>query len=509
MSNQLSMVMQKAVVALVEKGWSYRRIARELGIHRETVSRYAMLSKCQEETAKPPENDSSKPAISTAGSVGRKSLCEPFRQKIIDQLDLGLSAQRIWQDLRDDVGFGGSYQSVKRFCVRLLGSSALPFRRLETEPGAEAQVDFCRGAPVVAADGKRRYPHVLRVVLSHSRKGYSEAVWRQSTDDFIHSLENAFSHFGGVPRTLVIDNLKAAVKRADWFDPELCPRVQSFSDFYGVVILPTRVRTPRHKGKVERSVRYVKDNALKGREFSSLESQNRFLLQWEKSVADTRIHGTIRKQVSKVFTEVEFPALQRLPADRFPFFHEGRRSVHKDGHVEVCRSFYSAPPEYVGRRLWVRWDSRLVRMFNDRMEQIAIHTRVEPGRFSTQDKHIAAEKISNVERGAAWLLKQISHIGSYSAGWAEKVVTNRGVQGVRVLMGLLNIAKRHSKGEMEKACEIATSHNAWKLRAIRELLKRSHEKQQEFELMSDHPIIRSLSDYAALVSSSIKKEKKR
>src|SRR5690606_34558794 len=106
-------------------------------------------------------------------------------------------------------------------------------------------------------------------------------------DDFIRCLENAFWHFGGLPRTLVIDNLRAAVSRADWFDPELNPKMLSFAQYYGTVILPTRPYTPRHKGKVERGVDYVQENALKGKRFESLQAENKYLLEWETQVADT------------------------------------------------------------------------------------------------------------------------------------------------------------------------------------------------------------------------------
>lgn len=118
---------------------------------------------------------------------------------------------------------------MRRFIARLIQKTPLPFRRMETEPGEEAQVDFGTGALVRMADGKVRRPWGFRIVLSHSRKAYSEAVWRQSTESFITCLENAFRHFGGVPRRLVIDNLKAAVARADWYDPELHPKLQSFT----------------------------------------------------------------------------------------------------------------------------------------------------------------------------------------------------------------------------------------------------------------------------------------
>jgi len=193
----------------------------------------------------------------------------------------------------------------------------LPSRRLEREPGQEAQVDFGQGAWVVE-DGRRRRPHVLRVVLSHSRKGYTEAFWRQTTENFVRGMENALRHFGGVVATLVIDNLRAAVKKVDWFEPELNPKVVSFCEHYGTVILPTKPAMPRHKGKIEAGIKYVQDNGLAGKQFTSLSAQNEHLAHWEATVADTRIHGTTRQQVRAHFLTVEKPQLLPLPAGLFP-----------------------------------------------------------------------------------------------------------------------------------------------------------------------------------------------
>src|SRR5690606_22252386 len=122
--------------------------------------------------------------------------------------------------------------------------------------------------------------------LSHSRKGYSEAVMRQDTETFLRCLENAFRHFGGVPAVLNVDNLKAAVIKADWYDPEINPKLAEFCRHYGVSVLPCRPATPQHKGKVERGVAYVRNNALKGRRFASLEAENLHLANWENQVAD-------------------------------------------------------------------------------------------------------------------------------------------------------------------------------------------------------------------------------
>jgi transposase len=535
MANLLKMAIRATIRTLHRQGLSQRRIAEQLGINRETVARYLRLSEPDPKPAIAPigsqqADDAPKPAIAPIGSAelddapdpavaptgsgtvppprgsGRVSGCEAWRELITAEASQGLSAQRIYQDLVADHGFSGSYYAIRRFVHRLEQAHELPFRRVECDPGDEAQVDFGTGAPLVSSDGKRKKTHVLRVVLSHSRKGYSEAVARQTTDDFLCCLEGAFRHFGGVPRRIVLDNLKAAVTKADWFDPELNPKVRSFAEHYGTVFLPTRPYTPRHKGKVERGVDYVQENALRGRTFTGLEEQNRFLRDWELTVADTRVHGTTRRHVGKHFAEVERPALLPLPPESFPSFREAHRTVHRDGHVEVERAYYSVPPEYLARRVWVRWDTRLVRIFNDRMEQLEVHPRQEPGRFSTRPAHIASEKVSGIERGAAWQLARARRLGPHSARWAEGVVAARGVEAVRVLMGLLSLAGRHPVAAIERACGIASDYGSYRLRTVRALIDRGAPKQETLSFMSEHPMIRPLSEYARFVHDAFQKE---
>jgi transposase len=554
MANRLKMAMVDTVQRLLNQGWSYRGIAAELGIHRETVARLARKSK----PAKAPlgadqSAGESKPAKAPLGAdrlaeavaavdsqatealsvvasnsasclhssqekgqadgpaqseaADSRSACQPFRSVILSKLELGLSGQRIYQDLVSDYHYAGSYYSVRRFVTQLGQTRQLPFRRLECAPGEEAQVDFGTGIPITQADGRRRRTHVFRVVLSHSRKAYSEVVERQTTDNFIRCLENAFWYLGGSPRRVVLDNLRAAVQKADWFDPELNPIVQAFAAHYGVVLMPTKPYTPRHKGKVERGVDYVQENGLKGHTFASLAAENQHLLAWEQGVADTRLHGTTRQQVGKVFREVEQACLQPLPVARFPFFHEGQRSVHRDGHVEVAKGYYSVPPEYVGRRVWARWDGQVVRVFNQRLEQIAVHVQQEPGRFSTHAQHLAAAKISGVERGATWLLTKVGHIGPQTRQWAEAMLEARGIAGVRVLQGLIGLAKRHASAALEQACATAFSYSAYRLRTLRTLLERQAPAQALLPFLQEHEIIRPLSEYADLVHEAFTKER--
>ena len=347
MANQLKMALIDTIQRLHQQNWSQRRIAAELEIDRETVSRYLRLAEAPKPATSDGAPSDSKPATS-AGALSDgvasasasdlnecsqcttavlpsvvptkdASQCAPFREQILAKLDQGLSAQRIWQDLVSDHGFTHAYHSVRRFVARLGAKTPVPFRRMECGPGEEVQVDFGQGAFIVDGDGKRRRPHVFRIVLSHSRKGYSEVVLRQTTDAFLMCLENAFWHFGGVPRRIVLDNLKAAVLHADWFDPELHPKMQAFADHYGCVFLPTKPRMPRHKGKVERGVDYVQENALKGLTFTNLHAQNEHLSRWEAEIADVRVQ--CREQIDSGRTRSKATVFRCQCVAKFPRPH--------------------------------------------------------------------------------------------------------------------------------------------------------------------------------------------
>jgi transposase len=208
MSNVLKVSLQTTIYSLRDRGWSQRRIARELGINRETVGRYLRLAKPAISTTGSEGGKEAKPANSTAGkSGGRKSQCEPLFTTIAAKVEVGLSAQRIYQDLVEENGFTDSYESVKRFVRKLKVSQPERVWRMECRPGEEVQVDFGWGAPIEDGRGKTRRSWVFRMVLSYSRKAYSEAVTTQDTETFLRCLENGLRSFGGVPHLLNLDNL--------------------------------------------------------------------------------------------------------------------------------------------------------------------------------------------------------------------------------------------------------------------------------------------------------------
>jgi transposase len=515
MANILKVNEQNTIQQLAAQGWSRRRIARELKLDRKTVRRYLRAgakSPTISTSGAAPTQPANSP-ISTPGEksgaalvtealaveAGRPGLCQPHGALIEKKLEAGLSAQRIYQDLLAEVNFPGSYQSVKRFVRHLRRRQPERVWRIEVQPGEEVQIDFGTGALVVDAQGQRRRPWVLRVVLSYSRKAYSEAVFRQTTENLIRCLENAFRSFGGVSKVVNLDNLRAAVQQADWCDPQFNPKLDSFCRHYGCTLWPCRPRTPEHKGKVERGVSYLKGNALRGRTFPSLSAHNEFLRHWEKTVADVRIHGTTRQQVAARFAE-EQKALLPLPASLFPCYQEGQRTVHRDAYVEVDKAYYDVPPEYLGRQVWVRWDRREVRIFNTRWEQIRLHAPLAPGQF-TRTLGLGGGH-GPLERQGDYWLQRAQELGAPCGLWAQSVLQKKGPLGLRTIMGLLELAKQHPFKNLNDACASALSRGAWRLRDVRALLEqRRHEIQTHLAFAQSHPLIRNLAEYGMFIQT--------
>ena len=514
MTNQVGVAMENSIITLKRQGWSNRRIALQLSINRKTVDAYVKRHLRFNTGPNPPtgsvvENGPNPPTGSVVengpnpptGNSGPPSLCQSHQSRIKEMLELELSVKRIYQDLSGEYGFSGSYDSVKRFIRRLQSSHPYPVRRIEKLPGEEVQIDFGSGAPVLGADGVKRKTWVFRIVLSYSRKAYSESVYHQDTENFIRAMENSFRYFGGVTLTCVPDNLKAAVTKPDFYDPEIVPKLREFGAYYDTVMMPAKSYRPDHKGKVESSVKYVKSNALKGRLFSSLAEQNNFLLEWERKVADQRIHGTTKEQVKNRFA-YERTFLQPLPDTLFPCFEEGIRKVHRDGHVEIAGAYYSAPWEFCRLEVWVRFDLRTVRLFDNNMKQVAIHARVEKGRFCTDGQHIPAAKIAAIERGPDYLMRKIAKVGPNTEAWARTMLKNRPIEGLRVLHGLYSMTGKYPSAELENGCLAALNMEQFRLRELRSMIGRKTQ-QPEFVFMTEHPLIRPINAYQDIVADVI------
>jgi transposase len=519
MSNVLSDHKQQQVLALGRLGWSLRRIQEATGIRRETAGAYLKAAGIpvrgvggRPKVWPPPPKPATTPEVSTdsppppalgAGSEvatpppGRApsaSACEPYRELIADAVGRGRNAMAIWQDLVDDHGFGAKYASVRRFVATLRGPvSVEPRTVITTAPGEEGQVDYGEG-PMVreTPGGKYRRTRLFVLTLGCSRKSVRLLTWRSSAQIWCELHERAFRRLGGTVRVIVLDNLKEGVLTPDVYDPTLNPLYRDVLAHYGVVALPCRVRDPDRKGKVEAGIGHTQ-RTLRGLRFETLEAAQAYLDRWSERWADTRIHGTTKRQVAAMFAE-ERPALGPLPVEPFRYYRYGARTVHLDGCVEVEAAYYSAPPGWIGRRVQVQWNAWAVRL-------------LDPTTGALVREHLRAprgwHRIADIDRPARTPAKTISllaaaHAAGPSIGaLCDHLHQHDGVVAVRRILGVLALAKKHGPAVVENAASTALELGVVTYRFLRRYLER--QLPLHLTLRQVDPLIRQLTLYRDLI----------
>jgi transposase len=518
-SNVLSDEKQQQVIALGRLGWPLRRIEKETGVRRETAGTYLKAAGIavrpaggwgRRGPAKPANEVSpdsgglAKPANEVSPDSGgpaaprrvTASRCEASLGFIELSLAKGRNAKAIWQDLVDDHGFTGRYASVKRFVRKLRGGAATePRAVIITPPGEEAQVDYGAG-PMVRDDhtGRYRRTRLFVLTLGHSRKAVRLLVWQSSTRVWADLHERAFRRLGGTPRLIVLDNLGEGVLKPDIYDPITNPLYADLLAHYGAAAMPCRVADPDRKGKVERSVGHAKQTPLKGLRFESLQEAQAYLDRWEERWADTRIHGTTKRQVAAMFAE-EKPALLPLPVEPFRFYQFGERGVNLDGCVEVDAAYYSAPPGWIGRQVKVQWDERTVRVLHPRTGQLLReHLRQQRGLHQIKDEDKPAHILPSTTR----LLARCEAAGAHIGALCGQMYRDEGVVAIRRIQGILSLAKKHGAALADDGCAAALENGIHSnpYRFVRRWL----ERRPQLTLRQVDPIIRQLTLYRDLIA---------
>jgi transposase len=536
MSNVLSEEKKQQIIALGRLGWTLRHIQRLTGVRRETAAAYLRAAGIEPRSpgrwgrqppAKPanevtpdpgsvskPANevtpDSGAPAAPDSvpesepapGRSPTASACEPYREAIEIWLGQGRNAKAIWQDLVDDHGFRGAYQSVKRFVGKLRGSRPPEARVvIETPPGEEAQVDYGTG-PMVRDPSHGRYRRVRMFVLTLgcSRKSVRLLTFHSSTRIWVELHERAFRRLGGLARVVVLDNLGEGVLTPDIYDPTLNPLYRDMLVHYGVVALPCRVGDADRKGKVEAGVGHAKRTPLKGLRFESLEEAQAYLDRWEERWADTRIHGTTKRQVAAMFAE-EKPALLPLPLEPFRYYQFGERTVHLDGCVEIEAAYYGAPPGWIGRRIQVQWDERHVRLLDPKTGQLLReHLRQQRGGHRIKDE----DRPNKTPLGTEQLLHRAARAGRHIGVLCQGMHRHQGEPAVRRILGVLSLAKKYGAASVDDACAAALEVEVFEYRFVRRYLERR--PHNPLSLRQVDPLIRQLTLYRDFIADKTNEE---
>ena len=462
------------VVSRLRRGQSVRGVARDLGLCRNTVKKYRDVSLSRGYL----DGDSPLPGLSElaealsgglAGRAGRppgaggwlderRGLIESFR-------GAGVEVQAMFERLRAEHGFPGSYSTLRRFVAGLADGGKEVFCRVETRPGEEAQVDFGYAG---RCQGLRTWAFVM--TLCWSRHQYVEFVHDQSSETWIGCHERAFRHFGGVPGRLVVDNLKAALISHQLHDPVLGEPYRRLARHYGFRISPNRPRTPRHKGKVESGVHYVKRNLLAGRTFADLSAMNEAGRAWVREHAGTRLHGTTRERPLVRFEEREREALGPLPGEEFEWVSAVQCRVGSDCHVTVEGSYYSVPYRHARGRVDVYVGRRIVEIYTGTV-LLATHERASgPGQRTTRLEHYPEGKRARLENTPERCLERADGVGEACRELVAALLSDHVLDRLGGVQGLLRLGEKHGNDRLEAACRRALHFGDGTYRRVKTIL---------------------------------------
>lgn len=455
----ISEAMKTTIKTLFEKGYNKSQISRMLQIDRKTVR------------AKLKESDEELPQKKT-----RPTILDPHKEYIQIEVNKDIQAKRIFEDLVRDYDYHGSYDTVKKYIHSIREKKSKVYMVLNTQPGEEAQVDFGY-IGLLNINGKKKKAWIFVMTLSYSRYMYVQIVLDQKVQTFINCHKNAFKYFNGVPEIVKIDNLKAAILEADFYEPTIQKDYAAFAAYYGFLAQPCRVYTPTDKGKVESNVKYVKNSCFKGRNFKDIEEAKGFLATWLKDTANKRIHGTTKKVPFEVFSEIEKACLTALPKEDYILSNSQICHVATNCHICYKSNYYSVPYGYVGKDVQAIEMNGLLRIYSDNKE-IALHTiaNCEKGKFLTDINHYPHSKNITISEILSTQKNKMQEIGPEALRFFELYinadVSNRKYD-YRAISGLLSLQKNYSNDLINAACSRAILFNSITYKTVKNILQKN------------------------------------
>jgi len=392
-----------------------------------------------------------------------------YHELILELMSKGLKGLKIHDRLQEK-GIQVAYSTVKDYVSQIKKREDI-FVRIHTEPGEEAQVDFGYAGYIRGSNGKRQKTWVFNMRLSYSRLDYFERVDNQRVETFIQCHINAFRYFGGVPQYVKIDNLKAAILEANFYEPVYQRLYKNFSEHYRFSPQPCRVRHPNDKGKVESGIKYVKNNFFLGRQFKNSDDVDKQLRNWQEKVCNSRIHGTTRKIPREVFETHEKEYLKSLPLDEFRMPKVGSRIVYHDCHVFINYSYYSVPFEYVGKEIDIEVGQNLVRLYYQN-KQIAIHSKAtEKGEFKTDYNHYPKYKMYSATEYQEKYQIKMSSLGKYAEQLFFLILERQPRDWGRTVQGILSLSKYYPADVVNMSCKRALAYNVHQYQVIKNICK--------------------------------------
>jgi transposase len=483
------------VLRRLDRRESKTAIARTTGHSRSTVRRYAALAETlgwTPGTAEPTEELAAEIARRVSPAADRvageaEGQLMPHAEQIRKWLTpaaqerRGLRLTKVHQLLARQ-GVRVPYSSLHRFAVKHCGFAErrrITVRMAESPPGELAEIDFGRlGAVPDPASGRRRIAWALIITLPSSRHQYVHITYSQKLPHLIDGLEDAWAFFGGVPRRVVVDNMRTAVTKADRYDPVFQRTFEEYAAYRGFVIDPAPVRDPTCKPHVERGVGYFRDSCFRGERWRDLEDVQAGANKWCRETAGTRTHGTTRQRPLAVFENVERATLIPLTKERFDPPSWAKCKVHLDHHISVAKALYSVPTRYISQYVWVRVDSKLVRVYAEHT-LVKTHPRQPPGGRSTDHTDYPEQLTPYTLRDPQRIISKAQSHGPHIGCFTEALLAGTFPWAkLRQAQQLLRLGEKYGWPRLDAACQRALAFELINVKRV-EVIIRQHLEQEE------------------------------
>ena len=468
-------------------GDSVRAIARGTGSDRKTVAKYvAAATTAGLQRGEPGPTDEHLAAVLAAAHAtggGRPGevpdRLTAHREQIAAWLAEGLRLTKIHRRLRER-GVAVPYSSLHRFARAHLGFGAptMTVRVAEPPPGEAAEVDFgVLGLWFDPVLERRRRVYGLLVTLCFSRYAFLAVTLRQDLPAVLDGLEAAWTFFGGVVRRLVADNLTPVVAHADRYTPGINRVFLEYAQYRGFLADPAIVRHPTGKPKVERGIPYCREDFFRGESFREVTEMQARAVVWCRDIAGTRVHGTTRQVPRVVFETMEQSALLALAPEPFDRPTWANATVHPDHHIQFRRARYSVATRYLGQRVEVRGDSRLVRIYQHGA-LIKVHPGQPPGGRATDYTDYPAERAPYAMRAPDACVRQAEQVGP-AVGQFVSVLLSGTFPWARLRQAqkLLRLAERYGAARVNAACARALAFELLDVRRVERILHTALERE--------------------------------
>ena len=459
-------------------------IQRATGLNRRTIVRYRRWAEEQGLLEGPlPPIEQLQALITSTLTLPlppqTTSSVEPYRDLVLQLHRDGVNGTAIRQRIAE-LGFAGSLSAIYRFLHRLAPAEVDVTVRVETPPGEEAQVDFGYAGKLLDPEsGLKRKAWAFVMTLSWSRHQYVEFVWDQSVATWLTLHRHAFEYFGGSPKRIKLDNLKAAITQACVDDPQVQQAYRECAEHYGFLIDPCRPRTPEHKGKVESGVKYVKRNFLGGRKETSISQANADVLEWCRTTAGQRRHGTTKEQPLTRFTTTERGVLLPLPSSPYDLAIWKVVTVARDCYVVFENAYYSVPFRLLAQQVQIRGGCTEVRIYTQDWQLVATHARaLKAGERLTHLDHLPPEKLPGLLLGKESCRARAAEIGPATSEVVERLFADPAIDRLRTVGRILRLEETFGAKRLEAACARALAFEEPAHRTIKQILTQGLEHER-------------------------------